>query len=282
MAERREPVADEAGADRFNLTLQRTLEKFHSNVTRLLTVESNTERERTQSREALVHAGKMAAVGRMVASVNHEIKRPLASMRLLVETARDMIDAGDKESALENMDMLLRAVSQLTELSRQLEGFSRNTPLNITEVALQCAVLHARLLLTPKIRTGQHELRASVGTHLVRADLDRLKLALVNIIDNAMDACAFSPDRRIDVDAAEEGDEIALRVRDHGPGIAPEAMERMFDAFYTTKPEGQGLGLGLALSSQVIAEMGGRLSARNHPDGGAEFTIHLPVIRRCA
>lgn len=253
-----------------------TIEKFRSNVTRLLNVESNTERERSKSREALAHAGKMAAVGRMVASVNHEIKRPLASMKILVENTSDLIARGKIQDAAENLGLLLRAVEQLSDLSRQLEAFSRKTPLNKTVIELQRAADNARAVLAPKIKEGRHKLEVALNVQHAYADLDRLTLALVNIVDNAMDATAGSDDRLIVITANEEEGDVVIHVRDHGPGIAEEAMDKLFDAFFTTKPEGKGLGLGLALTCEVIADMHGRLSAINHPEGGAEFCIRLP------
>jgi two-component system, NtrC family, C4-dicarboxylate transport sensor histidine kinase DctB len=256
-----------------------TIDRFRNNLDRLLAVQSNTERELTKSHEALVHAGKMAAVGRMVASVNHEIKRPIGSMRLLAENTQDLIARGDLESANANIAMLLRAVDQLADLSRQLECFSRKTPLCRTMITIQEAVANARSLLLPKLKSGKHTLQVQLDAPYVFADLDRLTLILVNLIDNAIDATVDAPDRRIDVHAQQEGTEVVIRVRDHGAGISEAVMEKLFDAFFTTKPAGKGIGLGLALSTEVIAEMDGKLSVRNHPDGGAEFSIRLPLVR---
>ncbi|MGH8808172.1 MAG: sensor histidine kinase [Noviherbaspirillum sp.] len=254
-----------------------TIEQFQDYVTQLLDVESHTERERSKSQEALVHAAKMAAVGRMVASVNHEVKRPLASMHLLIENAVDLIARGDTTSAVENLHMLLRATDQIAELSRQLEGFSRKAPVNKTAVLVQQAISEARSVVSPKIAIGGHVLQVCGDTHYVLADLDRLTLALVNILDNAMDATADCEDKRIDIDIERHDLSITIRVRDRGPGIAAEALDKLFEAFFTTKPAGKGLGLGLALSSEVISDMGGQLVVGNHPDGGAEFSIRLPV-----
>lgn len=258
--------------------LHSTIEKFRSNVTQLLRVESNTERERSKSREALAHAGKMAAVGRMVASVNHEIKRPLASMKMLIENSIDLLVRGNTQAVTENLGMLLRAIEQLSDLSRQLEAFSRKAPLKKTVIPLARAVENARQVLSPKIKEGRHKLESQLDVEYAYADLDRLTLALVNLVDNAMDASANCTDRRIMISASEEPDGVVIHVRDHGPGISDEAMDKLFDAFFTTKPEGKGLGLGLALTTEVIADMHGRLSASNHPEGGAEFCIRLPGV----
>lgn len=253
------------------------IRKFRSSVVELLNIESDTRREHSKSREALVHAGKMAAVGRMVASVNHEIKRPLSSMRLFSQHMRELLACGEIESTFEALDMIDEAARQLISLSRQLDTFSRKTPLNVMEVSVRRAVEHAHSVLSPKLKMGRHTLNAVVGDQLVHADFDRLALVIVNLLDNAMDASAGRPDKRIDIEVEEDAGGVLIRVRDRGPGISAEVMDRIFEAFFTTKPEGQGLGLGLALSNEVVDEMGGRLDARNHPDGGAEFRVWLPV-----
>jgi two-component system, NtrC family, C4-dicarboxylate transport sensor histidine kinase DctB len=253
------------------------IRRFRSSVIELLSIESDTEREHSRSREALVHAGKMAAVGRMVASVNHEIRRPLTSMRLFSQHMRELLSCGEVQSSLEALELIEEATGQLIALSRQLEAFSRKTPLNITPLELRRVLEHAQSVLLPKVKTGRHVLKVQVGEQHVLADFDRLALALVNLVDNAMDASTSGMDKRIDVTVEESGCEVAIRVRDHGTGIAPDMMDRIFEAFFTTKPEGQGLGLGLALSNEAIGEMGGRLSAFNHPEGGAVFSVTLPA-----
>jgi C4-dicarboxylate-specific signal transduction histidine kinase len=95
---------------------------------------------------------------------------------------------------------------------------------------------------------------------------------------NALDAVAGGADKRIEVEVREEGEQVVLTVRDHGPGLSEEALRHLFEPFFTTKPPGEGLGLGLALSADVIREMGGELSGRNHPEGGAEFTLRLTSL----
>lgn len=253
------------------------IRRFRSRVIELLTIESDTEREHSKSREALVHAGKMAAVGRMVASVNHEIRRPLTSIRLLSQHMRELLSRGEMQSSLETLELIEEATGQLIALSRQLEAFSRKSPLNVTMVEV-CRVLeHAHSVLSPKLKMGRYLLGLQARSRYVLADFDRLALAVVNLVDNAMDAAAGGSDKRIDLLVSDEKGGVAIRVRDHGTGIPDEVMDCIFDAFFTTKPEGQGLGLGLALSHEVIGEMGGRLDARNHPEGGAEFRIWLPA-----
>jgi two-component system C4-dicarboxylate transport sensor histidine kinase DctB len=254
---------------------QATLLQLHSNVARILEIEQQTERRREQAREALVHAGKMAAIGRMVAGVNHEIKRPLASMRLLTENSKRLLEIGDTHSVAENLQMLTRIMGQLDDLTRQLEGFSRRTPMRQDQVALRDVVANASAILAPQLQSGGGRIVAHVDDEAVIADKDRLMLILVNVIGNALDAIAHCPDKQVEIDTQCEGDDIVISVRDHGPGLSEDTLEHLFEPFFTTKPAGKGLGLGLALSAEVINEMGGKLSADNHPDGGARFFIRL-------
>ena len=99
---------------------------------------------------------------------------------------------------------------------------------------------------------------------------------LVNLIQNSLDAMSDLDAPIIEIGAAESGEWIAISVRDHGPGIPPEAMRKMFEPFFTTKPLGKGLGLGLYVSYGLAQDIGGQLCASNHPEGGAVFTLCIP------
>ena len=100
---------------------------------------------------------------------------------------------------------------------------------------------------------------------------------VMNLVQNAIDATADRPDPRIEIRGGNAGGRIWFTVRDNGPGIQEEQLVRIFDPFFTTKPVGQGTGLGLSISYGIVAEHGGRLSARNHSQGGAELRVELPV-----
>jgi two-component system C4-dicarboxylate transport sensor histidine kinase DctB len=109
----------------------------------------------------------------------------------------------------------------------------------------------------------------------VRADAIRLQQVIVNVISNAVDAVEGRDDRRVIVSADMEGAKVALRIRDHGPGVSAAIADRIFDPFFTTKQVGSGLGLGLSISYNIMKDFGGDLSVRNDPSGGAVFTLQL-------
>ncbi len=112
------------------------------------------------------------------------------------------------------------------------------------------------------------------GDVWVRADLVRLEQVLVN-----RPAMSEAPDPRLTLSIDQDAERVTIGVADNGPGIADENLARIFEPFFTTKSPGSGLGLGLSISSRIIDDLGGRLSADNRPGGGAQFTIILPRDR---
>lgn len=116
---------------------------------------------------------------------------------------------------------------------------------------------------------------------LVEGSLGQLQQVVMNLIQNAVDAASTAQPARAPhlwIHARAGATRNRLSVRDNGPGIAPELLSRIFDPFFTTKPVGKGTGLGLSISYGIIEQHGGTLRVRNHPEGGAEFTVELPAV----
>jgi two-component system sensor histidine kinase HupT/HoxJ len=103
---------------------------------------------------------------------------------------------------------------------------------------------------------------------------------IVNLLQNAVDVMAGLESPRLEITGRVEDAWAAVEVRDYGPGIAEDAMERIFEPFFTTKKIGEGTGLGLYVSYGLAEDLGGKLEARNHPEGGAVFTLRLPLKER--
>jgi two-component system C4-dicarboxylate transport sensor histidine kinase DctB len=102
-----------------------------------------------------------------------------------------------------------------------------------------------------------------------------LQQVLVNLLSNAIDAVEDGPDKRLHLCARHQAEMVQITLRDHGPGVAEGVQARIFDPFFSTKEVGKGLGLGLSISYNIVRDFGGRLSMRNHPEGGAEFVLEL-------
>ena len=107
----------------------------------------------------------------------------------------------------------------------------------------------------------------------------QLQQVVMNLVQNACDATARQQQPKLRISSGIENDMAVLRFADNGPGIAEEHLSRLFEPFFTTKPVGQGTGLGLSISYGIVDRHGGKLSASNRPQGGAEFCLALPVVR---
>ena len=227
----------------------------------------------------LVQAGKLAALGRMSAALSHEINQPLAAARNYADSAGLLIDRGDLPRAKENINLILDLIDRMAAIARHLRNVARkpNEPLKVVDLAV---VLQDALAIAQPRLTGA---RAVVALDLppdmppVQGGPVRLQQVIVNVLANAADAVEGLADRRIEVIARSDGDEVTLAIRDHGPGVAPAIADRIFDPFFTTKQVGSGLGLGLSISYNIMKDFEGDLRVANHPDGGAVFTL---VLRR--
>ena len=111
-------------------------------------------------------------------------------------------------------------------------------------------------------------------------DANRLEQVMVNLIGNALDAMNGQAAPLVEIDGAlVDGRMIRVGVRDHGTGLDAATMAHLFEPFFTTKEAGVGLGLGLAISAGIVRDCGGTLAGANHPDGGAVFTLDIPLAK---
>ncbi len=144
-----------------------------------------------------------------------------------------------------------------------------------------CVVRDALAIAEARLAAAGAEVTLDLPANLPRVQGGpvRLQQVVVNVLSNAADAVEGLSDRRIDLTACVDGDDVTLTVRDHGPGVAPAIADRIFDPFFTTKQVGSGLGLGLSISYNIMKDFEGDLRVANHPDGGAVFTLVLRPVR---
>ncbi|WP_219727923.1 sensor histidine kinase [Tabrizicola aquatica] len=259
-------------------TAQADLERQVAERTADLT-RANDDLHRMQA--DLVQAGKLAALGRMSAALSHEINQPLAAARNYADSAGLLIDRGDLPRARENIGQILTLIDRMAAIARHLRNVARkpNEPLKIVDLAavVQDALAIAQGRLTAAGARVSVALPADLP--LVQGGPVRLQQVLVNVLSNAADAVEGTADRRIDISAQAQGDEVTLQVHDHGPGVAPAIADRIFDPFFTTKQVGSGLGLGLSISYNIMQDFQGDLRVANHPQGGAVFSLVLRPAR---
>jgi two-component system C4-dicarboxylate transport sensor histidine kinase DctB len=227
----------------------------------------------------LIHAGKLAALGQMSAGVVHELNQPLAAMRTLSDNAAVLLRKGRLDDAQVNLERIANLTSRLARLTQQLKVFAHKASGPPHRVAVHNVVQNALLMGADRLRTLDISTVVEIEpeTLSVLADEGRLEQVLVNLVNNAIDAMAAAPERRLAIRAARRDDRGLIAVSDSGTGIDPDVLGRLFEPFITTKPAGKGLGLGLMISAHIVRELGGRLTASNLSPTGAEFVIELPI-----
>ena len=249
-------------------------------VARDVTPQAELEAERAELRNRLVQSEKLAALGQFVAGIAHELNNPLQGVLGHIELLRA---TGAFPKALrKDMQRIYREADRAAKIVRNLLVFAGSRRLVRRRTSINATVSRVLSLRAPAFRGANIEVvrRHSDALPRVKADPLLLQQALLNIVLNAEHAIGPNGGRIETTTFVRQDDDVpyaVIQIRDTGPGIPPAAMPRLFEPFYTTKEVGKGTGLGLAITYGIIQEHGGEVSAANHPDGGAVFTVQLPV-----
>jgi len=249
-------------------------------VARDITPHTQLEAERAELRNRLVQSEKLAALGQFVAGIAHELNNPLQGVLGHLELLRA---TGAFPKALRrDMQRVYREADRAAKIVRNLLVFAGSRRLVRRRTSLNAALSRALALRAPALRAAGIEVvrHHEDGLPRVKGDPLLLQQALLNIVLNAEQAIGTAGGRietRTTVRQHQGSPQIFVEVRDTGPGIPAAAMPRLFEPFFTTKETGKGTGLGLAITYGIIQEHGGHIGAANHPDGGAVFTVQLPV-----
>jgi two-component system NtrC family sensor kinase len=235
--------------------------------------------EIARQREALRQAEKLAAMGSLLAGVAHELNNPLA---IVMGRASLLEDKCSDPGLRGDVARIREAAERCGRIVRSFLAMARSRPAARVPVQLNDLVRGAVDLLQYNLRTAGVELEQRLQPDLpvVVADPDKLGQVLLNLIVNAQQAVTQAgPPRRLRLETGHDARTVWLRVADNGVGIAPSDRERVFEAFVTTKAEGVGTGLGLAVSRAVAVEHGGSLRLEDAtPFGrGASFRLDLPL-----
>jgi two-component system C4-dicarboxylate transport sensor histidine kinase DctB len=239
-----------------------------------------TEHVLRSTQDELVQAGKLAMLGQMAAGMTHELNQPLAAIRAFADNARTFLARGQGEQASANLGHIADASARMGAIIGQLKGFARNSR-SVSTVNLGQSLRASAFLLRSEFERLDVHLAMADDTALpallVTGDAVRIEQVLINLLRNALDAVEDAPQREVVATLAREDGAAVVRIADSGTGIAGEVASHLFEPFFTTKPSGKGLGLGLAISSSIVQAMNGELTGRNRSEGGAEFTLRLPL-----
>jgi signal transduction histidine kinase len=252
-------------------------------VARDLTPQSKLEAEREELRKRLTQSEKLAALGQFVAGIAHELNNPLQGVLGHLELLR--ATGAFPKPLRRDMQTIYREADRAAKIVRNLLVFAGSRRLARRSVSLPAVMQKVLSLRQSACRSLAIEVVRNYQESLPRVHSDPLLLhqVFLNIIMNAEQAIALTgKPGRIEIGAARgpSDDRIVVTVRDTGEGIPDENLPRIFEPFYTTKDVGKGTGLGLAIAYGIVQEHGGHISAANHPDGGAIFTVELPVAGR--
>jgi len=256
--------------------LTRTVETLEAEVVERL----HAEQTLRAAQEELVQAGKLAVLGQLATGITHELNQPLGAVRTLAGNAIEFMRRGETETAEKNLRIVCNLADQMGGIITPLKTFARKSPAVPTRVDVAQAVGSALFLLDQSLRRAgvRVENRCVAGECYSWCDQNRLQQVLINLVGNAADAMNSSSERVLEIAAERLGDgRVALSVADTGCGFPEDVLNRMFEPFFTTKGAGEGLGLGLAISRDIVRDFGGELVAENRVGGGARFLIVLPA-----
>ncbi len=241
--------------------------------------------ERTAALQAaqdqLVRSEKLSSLGKLSASIAHEINNPLAGIltfaKLIVRTLEQGApDEATRKALVKHLLLVQRETERCSAIVRNLLDFARERPLAVKEVNVNLVVDEAVQLLANQIQIQGVTLEKRLGqVPLVDADFGQLRQACVNVIMNACEAMSRGGKLAIETGLIEDGRWVELAFQDTGPGIPPDHLSKIFDPFFTTKEKGTGLGLSVVYG--IVEKHGGTIDLRTEVGKGTRIGIRLPA-----
>jgi C4-dicarboxylate-specific signal transduction histidine kinase len=244
--------------------------------------ERRRERELRIQREQLIHLARVGLLGELSAALVHELNQPLAAILTNAQAGRRSLEGPPRSQAAlgDILDDIVEASQRAISIILRMRALflrrdTQRQPIDLNAVARDAVALARSTLAEHGVRLA---LALDPRLSPLPADAVQLQQVLLNLILNACDAMDANPPgarRLLVATMAGPGQQACLTVTDNGAGIASGLLERIFDSFFTTKP--QGLGVGLSVSREIVAAHGGRIEAANRLEGGAVFRITLPM-----
>jgi PAS domain S-box-containing protein len=255
-----------------------------TDVTALRTVETEARENERRYREAqleLAHANRVATMGQLTSSIAHEVNQPITAAVTYALAARRWLSADPPNfrEVDDALSLIVKEGNRAGEVVGRIRALIKKAPARKDAVAINDAILEVIALTRLEAANNSVSVRTQLAESLPRVQGDRVQLqqVLLNLIFNAIEAMrdVGEEERELLVSTRNEPDGVSVEVRDSGPGFAPAALERVFEAFYTTKPS--GLGLGLSICRSIMEAHNGRLWASPNVPRGAIFGFIAPA-----
>ncbi len=253
------------------------LRQLNQRLQREIAEREKAEKNLQVAEQTLAQSSKLAALGEMSAAVSHELNQPLAAMKTYLAGARLLLRRKRPEEAVSSFQRIDDLIERMGAITKQLKSYARKGGDAFAPLDMRDAVNSALSMMEPQLKRRHVEITKTMPREavMVLGDRVRVEQVIINLFRNALDATKTVKDPQIDILLA-AGETALLTIRDNGAGI--EDLDSLFEPFYTTKQAGDGVGLGLAISSGIVNDLGGRLTARNAAVGGAVFEVQLPIL----
>ncbi|MER8702251.1 sensor histidine kinase [Mesorhizobium sp. M1273] len=239
-----------------------------------ITGHRSTEAKLQIVQQDLVQANRLAILGQVAAGVAHEINQPVATIRAYADNARTFLDRKQTGPAEENLGAIAALTERIGSITEELKAFARKGRTAAEPVELRGVIEGAVMLLRSRFAGRLDALAIDLPPPSLKVMGNRVRLeqVLINLFQNALEALDGRDDAHVQVSVDETADGVTVGVSDNGPGIPPAILKSLFTPFNTSKEK--GLGLGLVISKDIVADYGGRIEVSSD-DSGTRFTIHL-------
>ncbi|PHV12440.1 sensor histidine kinase [Chitinimonas sp. BJB300] len=243
-----------------------------------ITAQKAAEAREHEQEEKLRQTGRLIAMGEMASTLAHELNQPLMAMSTYAGAARQFASQGEAGMLDSTLNKIAEQALRAAGVVRRIREFVRKHAPHREPCDLNTIALDALELLDSDAHARDVRIRRDLAEDMPQIQADRVLLGqvMVNLLRNAVDACSEQPPERRDVllQTRYQADTVQLTVYDRGHGITPASGDRLFEAFYTTKPLGMGIGLNICRS--IIEQHHGQLGYENLPEGGTAFHLSLP------
>jgi len=233
----------------------------------------HSQQELDTTRQQVFRSEKLAALGRLVAGISHEINNPLGGMQNCIKTMKRNPDHPQMQERY--LNLLEQGIERIKGTVQQLLNIGRKEPLELKQGDVDEMIRECLELTCMGRRNISLDLQPGIQRPVL-ASMEALRQVVMNLAGNAVQAMG-NEQGEITATTRIVDNDLVISIADSGPGIEPEHLNEIFEPFFTTKGVGEGTGLGLSVSHSLVEQMGGKLSAHNRSEGGAVFTLRIPL-----
>ena len=237
-----------------------------------------------ETQNKLLHQDKMASLGKLAASVVHEINNPIAGILNLILLIKrifkeDKLSKSSRSTIMKYLDLMETETRRISQIVSSLLAFSRQSKMELQELDLNELIEQTLFLNYNLFKINKIKVEKDLDKNLpkIMGSADQLQQVFMNIISNAVEAMEYKDDSILKIKTTCEDDKLVIIFEDTGVGIPEENLSKIFEPFFTTKKSGKGVGLGLSVAYGIIQDHGGSIDVKSTPGKGSIFKIKLPL-----